>query len=178
MQKLKIPVTLDIKKAAQHETSYKGIIVLKELKRLTPSLVADQGEVDVEIQTGKDRQGLIFLKGQAQVEVASVCQRCNENMTIDLTATFAYSPVKPGAQDDDEDNQLPDWYDAIEINEFGEVELRKLIEDELMLGLPIIPMHDEQDCPAADRQTSWGKIEEVVEEKPNPFAVLEQLKRK
>lgn len=177
MQKLKIPVTVDIKKAAQHEISYKGYIVLSELKRLTQSLTAVQGDVDVNVETGKDQQGLNFLKGEAQVKVATVCQRCSEDMTLDLTASFAYSPVKPGAQDD-EDNQLPDWYDAIEINEFGEVDLRKLIEDELILCLPIIPSHEAQDCPATGREMTWGEIEEVEEEKPNPFAVLEQLKRK
>ncbi|MFT5164325.1 MAG: hypothetical protein ACI9FJ_002926 [Alteromonadaceae bacterium] len=177
MQKLKIPITLDIKKAAQHQTSYSGYVLLTQMKRLTQSLSDNQGDVDVNVQTGKDHQGLLFLKGDAQVKANSVCQRCNESMTIDLTASFAYSPVKAGVLEDEE-NQLPDWYDTIEINEFGDIELIKLVEDELMLSLPIIPMHDEQDCSAADRQVTWGEIEEVEEEKPNPFAVLEQLKRK
>lgn len=176
-QKLKIPVTLDVKKAAKHETRYQGYIVLNRLKRLTQSLSADQGDIDVDVQTGKDQQGLLFIKGDAQVEAITVCQRCNENMTIDLNTSFAYSPVKAGAEND-EDNQLPDWYDAIEINEFGEIDLRKLIEDELILSLPLICMHDEADCPASDRKMSWGEIKEIKEEKPNPFAVLEQLKRK
>ena len=176
MQKLKIPVTLDIKRAAQHETCYEGYIVLAQMKRLTVILASDQGNVDVKLQTGVDPRGLSFLKGQARVSASSICQRCNQNVNIDLLADFAYSPVKIG-YDDDVDNQLPDYYEPILINEFGEIGLRDLIEDELILDVPLIAMHDEQDCPAAGKDMTWGKIEEVVEEKPNPFAVLKQLKR-
>lgn len=176
MQKLKIPVTLDVKKSAQHEISYEGYIVAAELKRLTKSLVSADGDVDVKLQTGTDPRGLNFLKGQVRVSVALTCQRCNENLNIDLESDFAYSPVKIGYEEDEE-NQLPDYYEPIFINEFGEIALRDLIEDELILDIPLIAMHDEQDCSAAGRNMTWGKIEEVVEEKPNPFAVLKQLKR-
>jgi uncharacterized protein len=177
MQKLKIPVTLDVRKVAQHQTSYKGYVALAQLKRLTQSLTCTEGDVDVNIQTGIDERGLNFLKGEATVAGQVVCQRCNENMTLDLAAEFAYSPVKAGYEDD-EDNQLPEYYEPVQVNEFGEIALRDLIEDELILEVPLITMHDEQDCPAAGRDMSWGEIEEeVVEEKPNPFAVLKQLKR-
>jgi uncharacterized protein len=177
MQKLKIPITLDVKKAAQHETCYEGIFVLKQLKRLIVNLTADQGNVDVKVQTGKDERGLTFLKGSARVSVSAICQRCSENMCFDLKCDFAYSPVKRGYEEDEE-NQLPDYYDPLDVNEFGEVSLRDLIEDELLLSLPLIVKHSLQDCSAADREMTWGKIEEVVEEeKPNPFAVLKQLKR-
>jgi uncharacterized protein len=176
MQKLKIPVTLDVKKVAQHETCYEGYIVLALLKRLTSSLASDIGDVDVKLQTGIDPRGLAFLKGQVRVSTQSICQRCNQNVDIDLQSDFAYSPVKIG-YDEDEENQLPEYYDPIFINEFGEIGLRDLIEDELILDVPLIAMHDEQDCPASGKDMTWGKIEEVVEEKPNPFAVLKQLKR-
>ena len=175
MQKLKIPVTLDVRKAATHDTQYEGYMMLKTLKRLTDGLTSDEGDVDVQLQTGIDEQGLAFLKGQAQVTISTVCQRCNENMTIDLQSDFAYSPVKVGFEEDEE-NPFPEHYEAVEINEFGEVALRELIEDELILSLPLIPKHDGQQCVAQD--LSFGEIEEeIVEEKPNPFAVLQQLKR-
>jgi uncharacterized protein len=177
MQKQKIPVTLDVKKAAMHDTCYEGYIVLAQLKRLTSSLGSDEGNVDVKVQTGVDEQGLNFLKGQAQVTISLTCQRCNETMPVDLTTDFAFSPVKIGYVEDEE-NQLPDHYDPIMINEFGEIGLRDLVEDELILDIPLIAMHDEQDCPATGSNMTWGKIEEeVVEQKPNPFAVLKQLKR-
>lgn len=178
MQKLKIPVTLDVKKAAVHGTRYEGYVVLKTLKRFTEALTSEEGDVDVILQTGVDEQGLSFLKGEVQVTVSTICQRCNEQMNLDLQADFAYTPVKPGYVEDEE-YPLPDHYETIEVNEFGEVALRELIEDELILSMPLIAKHDEQDCPGADRPMSFGEIEEeeIVEDKPNPFAVLQQLKR-
>lgn len=177
MQKQKIPVTLDVKKAATHSTRFEGYLMLKTLKRLVESLTSDEGDVDVELQTGIDEQGLNYLKGQATVTISTICQRCNESMKIDLQSDFAFTPVREGFVEDEE-YPLPEHYDTVEFNEFGEVLLRQLIEDELILSLPLIPKHDEQDCPASGREMSFGEIEEeIVEEKPNPFAVLQQLKR-
>lgn len=177
MQKLKIPVTLDVKKAATHGTRYEGYVVLKTLKRLTEGLTSDEGDVDVILQTGIDEQGLAFLKGEVSTSVSTICQRCNEQMNIDLRADFAYTPVREGYEEDEE-NPLPEYYDTVEFNEFGEVALRELVEDELILALPIIPKHDPSECSVSDQDMSFGSIdEEIVEEKPNPFAVLQQLKR-
>lgn len=177
MQKQKIPVTLDVKKAAVHGTRYEGYIALAHLKRLNENCVSDEGDVDVVLETGFDPQGLAFLKGQAKTTVTVICQRCNENMSIDLTADFAYSPVSAGFVEDEE-NPLPERYDPIIVNEFGEISLREVIEDELILDIPLIPKHDLKDCKVSDVDMSWGEIEEeVVDEKPNPFAVLKQLKR-
>lgn len=177
MQKQKIPVTLDVRKAAVHETRYEGYIVLAQLKRLTSGCVSDEGDVDVVLQTGVDPQGLSFLKGQAKTKVKMTCQRCNEDMSIDLTADFAYSPVSADYLED-EDNPFPDHYEPLVVNEFGEVRLKEVIEDELILDVPLIPKHDDVDCSASDMEMSWGEIEEeVVEQKPNPFAVLDKLKR-
>jgi uncharacterized protein len=177
MQKQKIPVTLDVRKAAVHSTRYEGYVVLAQLKRLTELCVSDKGDVDVVLETGVDPQGLSFLKGQAKTTVEVICQRCNENMSIDLTADFAYSPVSADFVED-EDNPFPEHYEPLVVNEFGEVRLAEIIEDELILDIPLIPKHDEADCSASDMQMSWGEIEEEVEEeKPNPFAVLNQLKR-
>ena len=178
MQKLKMPVTLDVRKAAQHSTSYEGYMVLAGLKRFTQDLNNNEGDVDIKMQTGFDEQGLAFVKGEAKTQVTLTCQRCNEDMNIDLHCEFAWSPVKPG-YDDDGEAALPEYYEPVEVNEFGEIDLRALVEDELILSLPIIPMHDVQDCPARDMPTSYGKIDDEVETetKPNPFAVLNQLKR-
>ncbi len=177
MQKLKIPVTLDVKKAAVHGTRYEGYTPLKTLKRFTEGLTSDEGDVDVVLQTGVDEQGLSFLKGEVKSTVSSICQRCNEQMNIDLHTDFAYTPVRQGYEED-EDNPLPDYYDTIEINEFGEVSLKELIEDELILAMPIIPKHEIDQCGVSEQDMSFGHIdEEIIEEKPNPFAVLQQLKR-
>ncbi|HGI9354760.1 TPA: YceD family protein, partial [Vibrio cholerae] len=72
----------------------------------------------------------------------------------------------------------PDEYDLVDLNEFGEVDLVQLVEDEFILNLPQVAMHDEADCSVDSDNLVFGELpEEVLEEKPNPFDVLKSLKK-
>ena len=52
--------------------------------------------------------------------------------------------------------------------------LRELVEEELILMIPLIPRHELEDC-KAPADSVWGELPEELE-KPNPFDVLKQLK--
>ena len=78
--------------------------------------------------------------------------------------------------DDEKTDELPDIYDPVEVNDHGEVNLLQLFEDEMILSLPIVALHAEEDCGTKAKDMSFGKIE-PVDERPNPFAVLKELKR-
>ena len=56
-------------------------------------------------------------------------------------------------------------------------DLLALLEDELLMALPLVPMHDE--CPVLPAFKA-GVIEapEIVPDRPHPFAALAQLKKK
>ena len=55
--------------------------------------------------------------------------------------------------------------------------LLELVEDELLMALPVVPKHAV--CPDPVKlQVADPDFVDTVQEKPNPFAVLEQLKRK
>ena len=58
-------------------------------------------------------------------------------------------------------------------------DLLRLVEDELLMAIPLVPMHE--DCPeplAASRgQAAADAHEASVEERPNPFAALAHLKK-
>ena len=175
MQKVKMPVTIDPVKAAQKRSDYEGIVPLVNLTRLTESLLDTQGEVTVRVECGTDQQGLTVIQGGASCEVSVTCERCGEAMTVSLDCNFAYTPVKP---DDDAALELiPERYDVIEKDEHGEINLRQLVEDELILALPLFPMHDEAACTVSTASMSFGDIGPEPE-KPNPFAVLAELKKK
>ena len=56
-------------------------------------------------------------------------------------------------------------------------DLLALLEDELLMALPLVPMHDE--CPVMPAFNA-GRLEmpDDIPEKPHPFAALAQLKKK
>ncbi|MDX1678288.1 23S rRNA accumulation protein YceD [Arsukibacterium sp.] len=175
MQKVKIPVTLDPVKAAQKRSIFDGIVPLQTLTRLTESLVEKQGDVTVRIECGTDEQGLAVLNGDAACQVTVCCERCGEPMKLALGCEFVYTPVK--GDDDPVLALVPERYDVIERDEHGEINLRQLVEDELILALPLFPMHDAAQCHISADAMSFGDIGPEPE-KPNPFAILQELKKK
>lgn len=111
--------------------------------------------------------------GQANVKVELICQRCGKPFETTVECVFNYSPVSNISQAE----QLPEEYEPIEINEFGEITLLEAIEDELILALPLIPMHNLEHCEVSVAERVFGELP-VEEAKPSPFAVLASLKNK
>ncbi|MDP4529436.1 23S rRNA accumulation protein YceD [Alkalimonas delamerensis] len=174
MQKVKIPVTLDPVRSAQKRSSYDGIVPLKNLARLSEQLLDTSGEVTVRIDCEIDEQKLVVLQGDAACEVQVRCERCQQPMTVQLSCQFAFTPVRSDTKALD---HIPERYDVVVTDEHGEVNLQQLVEDELILTLPMYPMHDERFCAATDQPQSFGQVQDEPE-KPNPFAVLQELKKK
>lgn len=90
-----------------------------------------------------------------------ICQRCLDEMLINLDLNFDYL-LSDSTINETEDSDEVDW---LEIN--GEMNVRELIEDELLLAMPIAPMHED----------ACGRLNMQSGEKPNPFAVLKNLNK-
>ena len=52
------------------------------------------------------------------------------------------------------------------------------VEDELILALPLVPMHSSEHCEVSAHEQVFGELPEELAKKPNPFAVLANLKQK
>ncbi|MCH2055052.1 MAG: 23S rRNA accumulation protein YceD [Thalassotalea sp.] len=170
MQNLKLPVTIDPYKSAQRRLECEGVFKLAEMSRLLEACESTSELIEVSFQFDVDELGLVVISGKGSASVGLICQRCNDEFAQVLEIDFQFSPVKnaEGAAD------LPSYYDAIELDENGEVNLRELVEDELLLAIPLIPRHELNDC-KADADSTWGELPEELD-KPNPFDVLKQLK--
>jgi uncharacterized protein len=70
--------------------------------------------------------------------------------------------------------ELPESRDAVTMTEDG-LDVVALIEDELLLSLPMIPMHDDPACNRVLNALKHGE-DPAVESRPNPFAILAGLK--
>lgn len=106
-----------------------------------------------------------FLHLQIQVELQLICQRCLNQMGMDFSLEIDYLVsdlvLDHAAADDQLDDS--DEYDLLEPSQA--MDLLSLIEDELILAIPISPKHD-FNCTDVSKQSG---------EKPNPFAVLKDL---
>ncbi|TCJ94779.1 uncharacterized protein EV694_2013 [Volucribacter psittacicida] len=174
MQKVKLPLTVDPVKDAQRRLDYVGYYAQDQLVRLTESVSQVLSNVQVTLSFFIDPQKLVVMEGKANVDVELICQRCQQPMVKTLTAAFCYSPVANLDQID----VLPEIYEPIEFNEFGEIDLIGTIEDELILTLPLVPMHEPEHCEVSVAEQVFGQLPEELANKPNPFAVLASLKQK
>jgi len=147
-----------------------GRFELSGMNRLLAVCDKNGEQVKVSVDFNVDERGLIVISGTGSVLVTLTCQRCTDAFEQLLEVSFTFSPVKNA----DEEEELPSYYDAIELDDNGEINLRELVEDELLLAIPLIPRHPIKDC-KAPADSVWGELPEELE-KPNPFDVLKQLK--
>jgi len=97
------------------------------------------------------------------------CQRCLKAVAVPLATerSFLFVHGEDAAAQLDTDSED----DVLALTRA--LDLRELIEDELLLALPIVPRHEVCPVPLVAPVDDEG----VVEEKPNPFAALAALKR-
>ncbi|MCV2884281.1 23S rRNA accumulation protein YceD [Aestuariibacter sp. AA17] len=174
MQKVKLPKQLDPVKSAMKRSDYVGVISSSDMPRLAEAAANVADWVEVEVKFEIDSQGLTYFSGHLATEVQLICQRCNELYAQPIHVSFCFSPVQGMAED--EVSELPEVYEPVEVNDHGEINLVELFEDELILSLPIVALHAEEDCNVRQDEMSYGEIE-PANERPNPFAVLKELKR-
>lgn len=170
MQSAKIPVSVDPVKAAAKKLDYEGIADKNDLTRLAGMVDAILEDARVRISFFKNESGLNVFEGSVSLKVSMICQRCLERMEIPLEAEFRYTPdVKLVRQ-----LGLENDFDDAELNSFGEVLLYDIIEDELILSLPLIAKHPLEECPARELLESLSS-NETEQERYSPFQALGDL---
>jgi len=164
-----LPEHVDPYRFAEQSLQLRGLVKITDMPRLAGSLISADGAVMVDLQFGKDEQGLTYLKGKIDAKLALECQRCMQPFIYEIIPDFALGIVTTL----DEANALPSHYEPV-LTKDGQLALRELIEDELILNLPIIPKHNADGCkiqlPKADIA--------AIDKRENPFHVLEALKER
>ncbi|MDR1229474.1 MAG: YceD family protein [Azoarcus sp.] len=112
-------------------------------ERLADRLADDGGAVRWRLAGRIDAEGQPWLDLGATGRLALSCQRCLEGLEWNLAVDAALRPVRAGQvlPGDELEN---DESDVIEVD--GEADVLSLVEDEIILALPIAPRHE--DCGA------------------------------
>jgi uncharacterized protein len=108
-----------------------------------------------------------WLHVEAETKVTLECQRCLRPVqaTLKVKRSFLFVSGEEAAAQLDTGSED----DVLALTRA--LDLRELIEDELLLALPIVPRHEV--CPTPLRAPIG---DDVADDKPNPFAVLAALK--
>jgi uncharacterized protein len=165
-----LPESIDLNRAARQCQSLHGRLPLARMHRLAGSLCGDAGDAEISWDFSLDEEHRIRIDGFIRAEMQLMCQRCLQAMAWKVDAPVRIALLKPGQSD----ANLPEDVDAQDLPVENPVALLDMVEDELILALPIVAKH-----PACPSNPCVEDAPPVVEEKrPNPFAALAVFKNK
>lgn len=159
--------------------AWQGVVPVSALPRLAEQISIDahqNHEMMVAMRlTRQDK--LLWLYYDIKAVLPVPCQRCLSIMSVDVSGEYRMAILENEnkisyleAIDETADYVLLD--EICPIDERKMLPVTDLLEDELLLAIPLSPRHD--DC-----NMLTDSVGEVVDEpKENPFAVLGQLKGK
>ena len=147
--------------------SLHGKITLSKCIRLKDYLANNRGDLIYEINGILDKKNKSILQVIIKGEINLLCQRCLGEFTYSLNLKSDLLLV-----DNEKELLYLDEDESIEgILATSDIEIIELIEDEIILSLPISPRHKENDCSEENLINSY-KLE-----KKHPFAALLKLKK-
>ena len=160
-------------KACDQQLVFSQEVKLSEFERLSNELLENQGVIKVDIAFGRSTDNVAVLSGRIAGKLVIECQRCL--LPMDQPVDFEMNLALVRAVTD-ETHELDSIYDIFEIED-DQICLKDVIEDELFLQIPQVPMHTAPSCVI---ETEFGDeaLNPEAEEKENPFAVLASLKDK
>ena len=137
-----------------------------DLERLKGVLHSGEGKFHYRFEGGKAPEGLPMVTVHLDGRVMLTCQRCLEGFPFDLEIDERIVMVKDEAALPELEDEVP-GIDVI-VQPEG-LDVAALVEDEILLALPLAPAHAQGVC-GAGTEASQQKRE-------NPFAALAKLKK-
>lgn len=114
----------------------------------------------------------VWVHLEAKTVLPLICQRCLSPVEVDVAFSRDFRFVETEALAAVEDEESEEDVLVLSRN----FNLADLVEDELLMALPVSPKHDV--CPHPVKfQVADADFDHQELEKPNPFAVLEQIKK-
>ena len=164
---IELPEFIEPLRLAQHERSLQGLMPIAEMARLQDSLCDNQGDISIVLRLQYDDQHRPVILGKIQGQLALLCQRCLQPMQYELQREVVLFVLKTGQSDEG----LPDSADFLTLEQ-SSLSLWELVEDEVILSLPIVSLHAQ--CP----HNEYSLPDDIAQtDRPNPFQLLAKLKK-
>jgi uncharacterized protein len=163
-----LPSVLDAWRMVSAGRRFEGMLPLADMKRLNSSLEDAEGDCRYVVEFGRDDRGQAFIDMRIHAQMPLMCQRTLERFFYPVEIDQRLGLIR---SEEEEAALLPD-VEAVLVDDHGNVHPADLIEDELILAIPVVPVSPYSEVIEAE----WPAEIIEVEEKPNPFAALSALK--
>lgn len=169
-----LPLHIDPVKHADQEVTLEGVVELANLPRVSEMVLDSSGVVRAKLVFGRDEQGARVLRGELDCVLSLPCERCMGAVNQPVRSEFELGVVFT----DEQAKNLPRKYEPLLVSE--EMLVAELLDEELLLSLPMYVYHDANECQIDPEYQQEGSAQKTDEKdgKENPFSVLSSLKFK
>lgn len=162
-----LPERVDPWRMVQARRVFEGRLAIHSMPRLCEALANGGGDVGYRMEFGTDAFGTAYLRLELEAGLSLVCQRTLDVFVLPVVIRQAFGLIA----DEADEAALPEPYEALLASD-GQLALRDVIEDELILALPVVALSP--GAPIEDVALANVPADEEAAE--NPFAALAQLK--
>lgn len=161
-----LPQYIEPARLADNEESLEGTLGIGNMQRLLSVVDNRDSSITFHLSFSRnDAEDVVVINGSFSTELAVRCQRCLEPLIIRLEKVIRIACVT----DTMDTGTLAADAEPLQMTE-SRIALIDLIEDEVLLGLPMSPAHRPEECPATEL------LQELQESCESPFAILKNLK--
>ena len=152
---------------------FSGRLPLSALPRLREALADDGGEVAYTLSFDRDALQVPYVELGIEATLPLLCQRTLQPFGFPVSLVQRLGLLRAG--DDGEEAAeaaLPPGYEALVVDEDGAVRPVDLVEDELILAVPVVPV-----SPGSERVERDWPVSADEAAQASPFAALSALKK-
>jgi len=164
----RVPEAVDAWRMVAAQREFKGRIPLAALARLRDSLLEPEGDVRYQLAFGTDALGVHYAELRIEAELPLECQSSLRRFLLPVRLEQRLGLIR----DEAGEAALPPDYEALLVEADGMLKPAELVEDELILALPVVPVSP--DAEAVEREFV-PTAEETAQ--ASPFAALAGLKK-
>ena len=170
-----LPIQIDPLDLAKNQIHLRDAYGISEMPRLAEYSPSDQALIQVDLHFRPEGDTGAKLSGEITTELKLRCERCLGSLMLPLTirpVIFFEASAVDSSDKQSVGEEESDLRDIIALD--GPVDLKDLVEEEILLAIPMIPKHDSEECNA-------GKLlqqkNDVTQRATNPFSKLAELKK-
>jgi uncharacterized protein len=166
-----LPDTLDAWRAVSGRRVFEGRVALRRFARLQDALADSEGECRYRLVFDRDAFGSAVVEVEADARLPLICQRSLQHFLLPVSVRQRLGLVRS----EKEETALPPEVEPVMVGADGELSPLELIEDELILALPVVPLGPQA---LSDPQPDAAVADAPdIDRIDNPFAALAALKK-
>lgn len=163
-----VPEILDAWRMVAARRGFEGRLPLSSMPRLCGVLVDAQGEVAFALEFDRDALQVPYVELRIDAGLPLLCQRTLQRFVFPVALVQRLGLIR----DEADEAALPEGYEPLLLADDGGLRPVELVEDELILAVPVVPV-----APGSESIERDWPVSAEEEVRANPFSALAALKK-